>query len=353
MLTNTKFLSLVNLDERVFETGQVDVAILIATLNQSAGVSAKIFRNRDSFLSGQYEEINQKTYLDKNKNYEIRANLKLKELQLIDLIDDCKYTLDDFLDLPRGIEIGGNSELIKREKSHSSDVPLLIGKNIARYRINFDNMFIRYSDDDKSNFKDRHIFETPKLLIQRIRNLSLKQRIVATLDQQNYFCTNTLRIGLPKKGFNINTLKYLLAIINSDTVNFYFSRLFLNKDIYAYQLQRIPIPSFKEEKFFLEIIDMQLYDYKKLFDEVINYLVYEIYFEDLINTEESALSKFIKKDLDAIIPNASFDSLKNFEKQDVINQLHGRWSDPANEVRKRINSFPKKSPDILKPILEG
>ena len=353
LLTNTKFLSLVNLDEKVFETGQVDVAILIATLTQSVDVPTKIFRNRDSFLSGQYEEINQEIYLDKSKNFEIRANLKLKELQLIDLIDDCKYTLDDFLELPRGIEIGGNSELIKKEKSDPSDVPILVGKNIARYRINFDNMFIKYPEDDKSNFKDRLIFETPKLLIQRIRNLSLKQRIVATFDQQNYFCTNTLRIGLPKKDFNTNTLKYLLAIINSDTVNFYFSRLFLNKDIYAYQLQRIPIPSFKEEKFFLEIIDMQLYDYKKLFDTVINYIVYEIYFEDLINTEGTAFSKFIKKDLNAVIPHASFNSLKSLEKQDVINQLQERWSDPENEVRKRINSFPEKSPDILKPILEG
>lgn len=33
-------------------------------------------------------------------------------------------------------------------------------------------------------------------------------------------------------------------------------------------------------------------------------------------------------------------------------QLHTKWSDPQNEVRKRINSFPEKSPDILKPILE-
>ena len=33
-------------------------------------------------------------------------------------------------------------------------------------------------------------------------------------------------------------------------------------------------------------------------------------------------------------------------------ELLNRWSDPDSEIVKRMNSFTKKSPDILKPILE-
>lgn len=30
-----------------------------------------------------------------------------------------------------------------------------------------------------------------------------------------------------------------------------------------------------------------------------------------------------------------------------------RWSDPAHEVRRRIDLFAERSPEILKPILES
>ncbi len=33
--------------------------------------------------------------------------------------------------------------------------------------------------------------------------------------------------------------------------------------------------------------------------------------------------------------------------------LHQRWTDPNNEVAKRMGMFKEKSPDILKVILES
>lgn len=48
-----------------------------------------------------------------------------------------------------------------------------------------------------------------------------------------------------------------------------------------------------------------------------------------------------------------FDTLSDSMKEQIIAELHKRWSDLNNEIVKRMNSFAKKSPDILKPILEG
>ena len=61
----------------------------------------------------------------------------------------------------------------------------------------------------------------------------------------------------------------------------------------------------------------------------------------------------VLNDFNEILKEESLCQLENAEKVKVIEQLHERWSDPDNEVRKRINSFPEKSPDVLKPILEG
>lgn len=113
-------------------------------------------------------------------------------------------------------------------------------------------------EDNLSVFKPLEIYENEKILIQRIRNLSLKKRIVATYDNEKYLCTNTLRIGyLKNESFN---LKFILSILNSNLINFIFLKRFLNKDIYSFQLQQIPIPkiSSSQQQPFIEKAEKML-----------------------------------------------------------------------------------------------
>lgn len=48
-----------------------------------------------------------------------------------------------------------------------------------------------------------------------------------------------------------------------------------------------------------------------------------------------------------------FEQLSEPEKEQVIEQLHQTWTDPDNEVVKRMRMFKEKSPDILKVIMES
>ena len=52
-------------------------------------------------------------------------------------------------------------------------------------------------------------------------------------------------------------LKYILALLNSTLINYIFRTLFLNKDIYKYQLEQIPIPvvSNKEQQPIINLVD--------------------------------------------------------------------------------------------------
>ena len=61
--------------------------------------------------------------------------------------------------------------------------------------------------------------------------------------------------------------------------------------------------------------------------------------------------QFVEKDLKEVVQSREFDKLTDNQKEKVINQLHGRWTEPESEIVKRMNSFAEKSPDILKPIL--
>jgi hypothetical protein len=63
--------------------------------------------------------------------------------------------------------------------------------------------------------------------------------------------------------------------------------------------------------------------------------------------------EFVEQDIAYIMHGREFDNLDDTEKEQVIEQLHSTWTDPNNEVVKRMSMFKEKSPEILKPILES
>ncbi len=244
LFENVTINEITNLGETVFTDAKIDVAILLFTNSYTENNKIKITLNSIDFERNKFHLISQNRFNSEKNNYEIKLNSKEDDFELIDKIFENKTELSEILDLPRGIEIGSNSEKIST--NYQLDFyKLLVGKDISKYNINFAKRHIKF-ENNKSVFKDLEIYEQPKILIQRIRNLSLKTRIVATLDEDNYLCTNTLRIGILKnKNFN---LKYILAILNSNLINWIFSKYFVNKDIYAYQLDRLPICEISSEK---------------------------------------------------------------------------------------------------------
>ena len=61
----------------------------------------------------------------------------------------------------------------------------------------------------------------------------------------------------------------------------------------------------------------------------------------------------VKDDIEEVMQCKEFETLSDIQKEQVVTELHNRWSDPHSEIVKRMNSFSEKSPEILKPILEG
>lgn len=277
LFDNFSINSIVNLGETVFEDANVDVAILIFTNSLNIDNCIKVIKSRYDFDNSFSHSIHQKLFNSEKNNFEIKLNANETDFELIDKIYENKELLGNILELPRGIEIGSNSDKIFGTFNNNSN-KLLVGRDIAKYQINFEKRYINF-EDDKSVFKEFAIYYQPKILIQRIRNLSLKTRIVATLDEENYLCTNTLRIGILKN--KVYDLKFILALLNSNIVNYIFLKFFLNKDIYAYQLERIPIPkiSIEEQKPFIEKVNTIIASNKEL--SKITYNFTELLISDL------------------------------------------------------------------------
>jgi hypothetical protein len=89
------------------------------------------------------------------------------------------------------------------------------------------------------------------------------------------------------------------------------------------------------------------------FERLIDALVFELYFPDHLKEKEIDILKFVEQDLKETLGEDDFEQLPDEQKENIIEKLHKRWSNPASEIVKRMNSFAEKSPDILKPILES
>ena len=120
-----------------------------------------------------------------------------------------------------------------------------------------------------------------KILIQRTRNEALKQRIVATIDEEGVYGMEGIYFIIPaEKGVS---LFYLLGILNSKLMNYLFATKFLNLAIKAEYLKQVMIPSESDERI-IEIVK-EILQKKRInsnadtlyLEAEIDQLVYQIY----------------------------------------------------------------------------
>ena len=87
--------------------------------------------------------------------------------------------------------------------------------------------------------------------------------------------------------------------------------------------------------------------------DIIDSLILDLHFHDHMKEREIDVLEFVERDINEVMQGRAFEKLSDTEKEQVIEQLHGKWSHPENEVRNRIKLCAVRSPEILKPILES
>jgi hypothetical protein len=117
--------------------------------------------------------------------------------------------------------------------------------------------------------RSREIFNSDeKLVVQEIRNITLSRRIIATYDSQQFYClqsTNVINLK-PAASASVST-KFLLGVLNSDLINFFFRFRFSgNNHIASNQLGQIPvvIPDKSHHDHMVKLVEEMLDLHKKL-----------------------------------------------------------------------------------------
>lgn len=354
ILNETSLIKLVDYDEMPFENAVVEnvTFVLKNTCNQNNIV--EVFQ--DNLIERrQLAIIEQKQFLlQKNFTFNINSNDLVDEI----LANKRHRKLSTLCEVNQGIALKGDKSLsLKNSNPENKYYRLLDGRNINKYKIEWDGVYLDYDLDRIHSCKRKDIFESEeKLFFRRV-----SKNLIFTYDNNQFFALNTI-VVVNRKPNCKEDLKVLLAIFNSDLLNYIYQKQFKStkivfSEIQARSVKELPIPVIdsrtEEALYLISSILIHQNNNEKVFVSVSNALVNQLYFPDHMKERGIDVLEFVEQDINEVMQGREFEKLGDTEKEQVIEALHAKWSHPDNEVRNRIKLFAVRSPEILKPILES
>lgn len=207
-----------------------------------------------------------------------------------------------------------------------------------------------------------------------------KEKIIWGLTADKWaFAYDDEKHYLPSNGYiltsSVISLKYVLGVLNSSLMQFYFRFVGIMTAGGAYTLKHqtinelpLKIPSNFESSVISNLVDYILFTknnpdklkgfYRtedlgidelkvQLFEEILNGCVFELYFSDEMKSKEINILKIIDEKLVPISNMSERDAWK------TINIFYTSIKEPDDIIRNRLLKFETRSPNILLPIINS
>ncbi|HQQ39860.1 MAG TPA: TaqI-like C-terminal specificity domain-containing protein, partial [Bacilli bacterium] len=179
--------------------------------------------------------------VDEEKKINLRRDFKLDAiLNKMNLLPK----LGDNFNLKQGTKPYGdknnkNAEVLSKNKFDISWEKAINGRNISQYHIEFENDYVKRSEELHSCL-DIKIINSPKIYFQRMRKISLFPRIVAAYDDNSIHGLYTCSVIFPKDKVAMS-LKYILTLLNSHLINIWYKNYDTDIEIKLASVKNIPI----------------------------------------------------------------------------------------------------------------
>lgn len=325
ILDKADIIELIPLGPSVFDDATVDTAIFSFSKERGNDtVSIKNPLSPAEINDTMPNELKIHRYQE-NKNYVFDCHLSEDMFEILDKVERKSTKISELFELGVGINTGYiRDELVSDIKLDDRYHPMVPGSGISRYGHCVSNEFIMYDKDFvKSKGKlgralpDKRFFDSQKILVVRTRNLSMKRRIIATIDNHKKFNLNRLSNIISK---NNNSLFGLLGFLNSTFFNWLFSTKYLDYEIKPIYLKECPIVPFG-----LRTIEPLS---KKNFDQTINF---ENHLSDLLS--------FLLKKFSIDKPSKKLQNWHELEFVDFVKELEKARKKSAKENETEYNKL--------------
>jgi type I restriction-modification system DNA methylase subunit len=239
LIDNASLNKIILIDGLVFENANVDTSLLFLKKNGIRTDGFEWLKAKPESLKSTSSFRNYESVKNEER-YDIVPNADENWIGIKEKMDKQSVQLSSISKISLGMKLRANDEFVVKEKNDKNPHPIIFGKEISRYGILQPENYFNYDTSVIiGGTKKREVHTAkPKIFVQAIRNLSLKRRIVATIDSEGYYFIGTVN-GIIFTD-NINPF-YVLGILNSNLINTYFSKRFTTISLTAAFLGVIPI----------------------------------------------------------------------------------------------------------------
>ena len=233
ILDNCKINQIINLEGYSFENVSVETVILLAK-------KEKIIKNEfDILLSRDVEFVfshkKEQELFSKNEGYEFRVFSDEKSSDLIERLQNNSVELDSIVQIKAGLQAYEKGKGIPKQsaddvknrpydysyKFDDNTFKYLDGKDVGRYFISWSGLYLKYGEHLAAP-RTFNLFDGRKIIIREITG-AYPNSIISTYSEDVYLY-NRSNIAIVEKEDKDISLKYILSILNSSLIAYYFMK---------------------------------------------------------------------------------------------------------------------------------
>jgi adenine-specific DNA-methyltransferase len=267
----------------IFNTGSIfedaNVETLVLLLNSSTKRAMTKINNSNA--NYEIDLIENTTYTDDLK---FLILLKPEIASIIKKLNKFQK-LKDFAKVWRGLTTGNDKKYISQNNQNEFYKPLITGSDITRYIEVKNKKFVLYILEELDRPRDKRIFELDEKLISKF----VGDRLCFAYDNKQKYVLNSACVT--EILTNDLSIKYVLALLNSTLLNYYFSNVFTDYResfplMKSGNIENLPfiIGTNEIQKVFIDKVD-QILSLKKenpesdttALEREIDFMVYELY----------------------------------------------------------------------------
>ncbi len=169
-------------------------------------------------------------------------NYSRKCVNIIETIsDNAGLTLKNRSVFFLGIVSGDNTRHISPTKTQKHMDPILIGKDLSKYHINFSGHYFHYNPEDLQQVAPQHLYQQKNKVLYRF----IGKKLTFAIDRSGYYTLNNINGFIPSiEELNTETI---VSLLNSDLIQYYYENNFFTVKVLKGNLERLPLKRISRE----------------------------------------------------------------------------------------------------------
>ena len=234
LLENCKLNQIINLEGYSFESANVETVILLASKKKIEGnnpLGIYLNNGTEFYLS----HIKSQVDFETNPGYEFKVFLDDKNDLINSKIITETIPLDDLVEIKAGLQAYEKNKGVPKQsaedvknrpydydfKFDETTHKYLEGKDVGRYYINWSGLYLKYGENLAAP-RTFDLFEGKKIIVREITG-KFPNCLITSYSEELYLY-NRSNIGIVEKENSQVSLKYIISILNSCIMSYYFMK---------------------------------------------------------------------------------------------------------------------------------